>query len=224
MNPTIARGLIANRFWIYLFGLTWAVHPSLAHQKLPPRIHLSQDQLCCFDMRIVNPIYPREARLAHTEGVVKLIVVFADDGSVADLQAVSGDPLLLDSTMKAVRQWHFSMGGRLADGPRETEVPLSFTFKIETPKPAFLHLGNGQVIRADNVLEFTDKIEYIVGRRIHSISPESVTDINACARVSVYISPKEGSCIPGGGPSFVIHAIPLLPAGKTGPAGRSAVN
>jgi TonB-like protein len=35
--------------------------------------------------------YPREARLAHTEGKVKLILVIAADGSIADLQAVSGE-------------------------------------------------------------------------------------------------------------------------------------
>jgi TonB family protein len=218
MNPIGAKGLIANRFWVCLFVWTWAFHPSLAQQKLSPRIRLTQDQLCCLDMRVVNPIYPREARLAHTEGVVKVVVVFADDGSVAELQAVSGDPVLLDSAMKAVRQWHFSMGSRVADGPRETEVPLSFTFKIEPPTPAFLHLSNGQVIRADNVREFTDGIEYTVGRRTHHISPESVTDINACARVSIVISPKEAGCIPGGGPSFFIRAIPLLRNVKTGPA------
>jgi TonB family protein len=218
MNPIAAKGLIANRFWVCLFVLTWAVHPSLAQQTVSPRIHLTQDQLCCFDMRVVNPIYPREARLAHTEGVVKVVVVFADDGSVTELQAVSGDPVLLDSTMKAVRQWHFSMGGSVAGGPRETEVPLSFTFKIGTPTPAFLHLGNGQVIRAENVREFTDRIEYTVGGRTHHISPDSVTDINACARVSIVISPKEGSCIPGGGPSFLIRAIPLLRNVKTVPA------
>ena len=105
----------------------------------------------------------------------------------------------------------------MADAPRETEVPLSFTLKIETPTPAFLHLSNGQVIRADRVREFTYSIEYSVGRRTHHISPGSVTEINACAYVSIYIS-KEGSCIPGGGPSFLIRAIPLLRAEKTGPA------
>ncbi len=208
---------------VFLHSLFWILLAQVPPQSATPgsqlpRIHLTQDQLCCFDMHIVNPIYPREARLAHTEGVVKLIVVFADDGSVAELEAVAGDPLLLDSTMKAVRQWHFSMGGRVAGGPRETEVPLSFTFKIEDPpKPAFLHLSNGQVIRADNVRELTDRIEYTVGRRTHQISSDSVTDINACARVSIIISSKESNCIPGGGPSFFIHAIPLLPAVKTGP-------
>jgi Gram-negative bacterial TonB protein C-terminal len=87
----------------------------------------------------VEPIYPREAPLAHTEGVVKLNLVIGKDNSTAELQAVSGDPVLVDSSMKAVRQWcilHF--GGRVAGQPaQEIEVPLSFTFRIENaPKPA----------------------------------------------------------------------------------------
>jgi TonB family protein len=184
-----------------------------------PRIHLTQDQLCCFEMNFVEPVYPKEARLAHTEGVVKLILVFAVDGSVADLRAVSGDPLLLDSTMKAVRQWRFTTVG-IVNGPREVEVPLTFTFKIEeAPHPAYLHLANGSVIRADTVREFTDKIEYTVGRRTHRIAPDSVTDISACVRVAL-IPRKEGDCIPGGGPYFTIRAIPLLPAVNTNPASR----
>lgn len=209
MNAPPTKALAAHPLCVYLFIFAWAVHPSLARQQVPHRIHLTQDWLCCFDMRAVSPIYPREARLANTEGIVKLVVVFADDGSVAELQAVSGDPVLVDSAMKAVRQWHFSMGGRSADGPRETEVPLSFTFKIETPTPAYLHLSNGRVIRADNVREFTDRIEYTVGRRTHHISPTSVIDINACARIAIELPMKEGSCIPGGGPSFLVRAVPL---------------
>jgi len=162
-------------------------------------------------MDVVKPIYPKEARLAHTEGVIKLILVIASDGSIADLQAVSGDPLLLDSAMKAVRRWRFSIGGFVGK-PSETEVPLSFTFRIEDPpKPAYLHLTSGRVIRADEVREFTDRIEYTVGRRVQHISANSVADINGCARIGV-IPLKEGDCIASGGPSFDIRAIPLLPA------------
>jgi outer membrane biosynthesis protein TonB len=69
--------------------------------------------------------------------VVKLILVIGVDGSIADLQGVSGRPLLLDSAMKAVRQWRFAIGGFVGK-PREMEVPLSFTFMIkDPPKPAF---------------------------------------------------------------------------------------
>jgi TonB family protein len=189
-------------------------------------MHLAQDQLCCFIIHVVNPMYPREARLAHTEGVVKLNLVIADDGSIADLQAVSCDPVLLKSTMDAVRQWRFAIGGWAVGGPREIEVPLSFTFKIEDPaKPAYLHLSNGEVIRADDVRELTDRIEYTTDHRAHHISPDSVTGINGCARASVITKPKakEDDCVPSGGPSFLIRAIPLLPAVKTSDAVRPAL-
>jgi len=124
--------------------------------------------------------------------------------------------------MKAVRQWRFLIGG-FVGSPRETEVPLSFTFKIEDPpEPTYLYLRNGKVIRANNVREFTDRIEYTVGRRTHHISPNSVTDIDACAPVSL-IPSKEGDCLPSGGPSFFIRAIPLLHDVKTSHSGRSAL-
>jgi Gram-negative bacterial TonB protein C-terminal len=177
------------------------------------RVHLKQEQLYCFALHFVPPTYPREARLAHTEGVVKLNVVFADDSSIADLQGVSGEPLLMESAMKAVRQWRLNSLGRVVGGPkRETEVALSFTFKIEDPpKPAYLHLSNGKVIRANSVREFTDGIEYNVGHRTHRISADSVKEINACARIGHLSQWKEGDCVAGGGPFFVITAIPLLP-------------
>lgn len=183
----------------------------------PPRVHIDQEQLCCFGMHFVAPIYPREARLAHTEGVVKVIMVIAADNSIVELQPVSGDPLLLDSTMKALRQWSFSSTlGRAAGDLTEIEVTLSFTFKIQDPpKPAYLHLTNGEVIRADKVWEYTDRIEYAASGRTHHISPDSIKDVNACARVVAYISQKQEDCIPSGGPNFTIRAIPLVSAVKT---------
>ena len=220
LSPPLVQVILHSIFLSFL-ALIPAQNATTAS---PPRIHLTQDQLCCFIINTVNPIYPRDARLAHKEGVVKLTLVIADDGSVADLQAVSGDPVLLESTMKAVRQWRFQFA--LVNGsPREIEVPLSFTFKIEDPpEPAYLHLSNGKVIRANNVREFTDGIEYTVDRKTHHISLDSVTNINACAQISGRISRQQGDCVPGGGPSFIIRASPLLPAAKKSNADRSALN
>jgi TonB family protein len=154
----------------------------------------------------VNPIYPKESRLARTEGVVKVILIIGLDGSAADVRAISGDPVLLDCTISAVRQWRFQ-SALLNGEPAEIEVPLTFTFSIQDPpKPAYLYLKNGDVIRADKLREFTDTIEYTSGRRIHNLSPDSVRLISACGH----------NCVPGGGVSFNIVAIPLLPANKTG--------
>lgn len=180
------------------------------------RVYLKENAVNCFIIHSVQPIYPREARLAHTEGVIKLALLIAEDNSIADLQVISGDPLLADSTIKAVRQWRVFMS--YVNGHTvESEIPLSFTFSIEDPpRPAYLHLANGRVVRADEVREFTHRIEYVAGRRTHRISANSVADINACARFAIVGPAREGDCIgiPGGQPSFSIRAIPLIPAVK----------
>jgi TonB family protein len=205
---------------VFISYLLWALLPQVPAQvttgTYQPRIHITQDELCCITADFVDPVYPREARLAHVEGVVKLDLVIAGDGSIGELQAISGDPLLVDSAMKAVRRWSFTVEGQSLPGiaPPEIEAPISFTFKIVSPpKPAFLHLSNGQVIRADSVREFTDGIEYSVGRRTYHISPDSVTHIDACSRL-LLIPTKRGDCALSGGPSFFIIAIPLVPAIK----------
>jgi TonB family protein len=206
------------RIFLYFLLLSIPVAQAQTQSTTPtselPRSQITQDQLCCFGKNFVKPIYPREARLARTEGVVRLTLVIAADGSVANVQAISGDPLLVDSTISAVRQWRLEPT-LLNGNPVEGEVPLTFTFSIhDPPKPAYLHLINGKVIRTDEVREFTDRIEYRVGHRTLRISGNSVVDIDACARATV-IPRKEGDCIPAGGPSFFVTAIPLLPAAKT---------
>jgi len=215
----LAHGLLCFLFSI-LFAQSATQRP--ATNVSVPRVHITQDQLCCFDIEFVNPTYPREARLAHVEGVAKLILVIGTDNSIAELRAVSGDPVLVDAAMKAVRQWriHHMFGGTVAGQPaQEVEVPLSFTFRIrDAPKPAYLHLANGKVIRADEVREFTNGIEYAVGKRTHRISAADVTTINACADMTKITKPN---CVPAGAPSFDIVAMPLLPADKAAHLSRS---
>jgi hypothetical protein len=176
-----------------------------------PRQHLSQNELCCFDIRFVKPIYPTAARLARLEGVVKLTLVIAPDNTIADLQPVSGNPLLVDSAMNAVRHWRFiHMFGGVVTGQAmpEIEVPLEFTFEIEeAPKPAYLYLTNRSVVRADEVREFTDGFEYTAHGRTHHLS--SVTEILPCRFGTLPRTPEE-ACIASGGPPVLIRVVPLL--------------
>ncbi len=55
----------------------------------------------------VAPEYPNDARKAHVEGVVRLHAIIGKDGSIKDLSVISGDPLLTEAAMKAVRQWRY---------------------------------------------------------------------------------------------------------------------
>jgi TonB family protein len=55
----------------------------------------------------VTPVYPPIAKTAHISGTVVLHAIIGKDGTVQDLQYISGPPLLMKSAMDAVRQWKY---------------------------------------------------------------------------------------------------------------------
>jgi protein TonB len=57
---------------------------------------------------MVKPKYPKGARREGIEGAVILHAVIANDGSVEDLQAIDGPPLLVPAALEAVRQWRYN--------------------------------------------------------------------------------------------------------------------
>jgi protein TonB len=56
-------------------------------------------------IRKVVPAYPPLARQARISGTVRLIGIIGKDGTIKNLQLVSGHPLLVDAAFQAVRQW-----------------------------------------------------------------------------------------------------------------------
>ena len=55
----------------------------------------------------VPPVYPPIAKTAHISGTVVLHCIIGQDGTVQNLQYISGPPLLMQSAMDAVRQWRY---------------------------------------------------------------------------------------------------------------------
>ncbi len=53
----------------------------------------------------VQPVYPAIARQARISGTVRLSAMIAPNGTVEDLHVVSGNPLLVDAAVNAVKQW-----------------------------------------------------------------------------------------------------------------------
>jgi protein TonB len=58
-------------------------------------------------IRRVEPIYPRLAIQTRREGSVELHAVISTDGSIQSLEVISGDPLLIQSALAAVREWRY---------------------------------------------------------------------------------------------------------------------
>ena len=55
----------------------------------------------------VKPIYPPLARNARISGTVKLTATISKDGTIQNLQLLSGHPLLVNAALEAVRQWRY---------------------------------------------------------------------------------------------------------------------
>jgi protein TonB len=54
-----------------------------------------------------QPIYPPLARQARVSGTVRLEAVISRDGTILNLRAVSGHPLLIPAAVSAVQKWTF---------------------------------------------------------------------------------------------------------------------
>jgi protein TonB len=99
-----------------------------AAAKLAPAVWLSPAKA---EIRLVSrtePHYPPQALAAHRAGNVVLEVHVAEDGTVANIRTLSGDPLLAGAATEAVRNWRYQPY-RQHDHPSQfqTDVTLSFT-------------------------------------------------------------------------------------------------
>jgi protein TonB len=80
-------------------------------------------------VRQVQPIYPQIARTAHISGTVVLHAIIAKDGTIQELQYVSGPPLLMRAAMDAVREWRYKP--TLLNGePVEVDTTISVVFTL----------------------------------------------------------------------------------------------
>jgi len=79
--------------------------------------------------KMVEPIYPPDARQARVEGTVKLHVMVGADGAIQSLEPVSGPESLAQAAMTAVREWRYSP--TLLNGkPVEMQEDVSFVFRL----------------------------------------------------------------------------------------------
>jgi TonB family protein len=55
----------------------------------------------------VPPVYPDIARRMNISGVVRLAVTVAPNGTVKNIKAIGGHPLLVSAAEEAVKKWKF---------------------------------------------------------------------------------------------------------------------
>lgn len=77
----------------------------------------------------VQPMYPPLARQTRISGTVKLHAIIGKDGTVQQLQVVSGHPLLVQAALDAVKQWRYQP--TLLNGePVEVDTEIDVIFSL----------------------------------------------------------------------------------------------
>lgn len=98
--------------------------------QIPSQIKVGGDVQAARLLHEVQPSYPPIARQAHIAGTVALSATIAPDGSVKNLKVLSGNPLLVDSAVKAVRQWTYKptfLNGTPVEVLTEVDVKFSLS-------------------------------------------------------------------------------------------------
>jgi len=75
----------------------------------------------------VNPQYPPAARAARVQGAVVMHAIIGTDGSIQQLRVISGNPLLVNAAMDAVKKWRYRpyvLDGKAVEG--ETDITVHF--------------------------------------------------------------------------------------------------
>ena len=76
-----------------------------------------------------EPQFPAAALAAHRAGTVVLHVQVAEDGSVASIRTLSGDPILANAAIEAVRNWRYQPY-RQHDRPAQFQTDVTLTFAL----------------------------------------------------------------------------------------------
>src|SRR5208282_2547495 len=77
----------------------------------------------------VQPVYPPLARQTRISGTVRLHAIIGKDGSVQQLEVLSGHPLLVQSALDAVRQWRYRPT-LLNNEPVEVDTTIDVIFSL----------------------------------------------------------------------------------------------
>jgi protein TonB len=77
----------------------------------------------------VQPVYPPLARSARIQGSVVLFALISKAGTIENLQAISGHPLLVSAAIDAVRQWKYQPY-ILNHEPIEVETQITVNFVL----------------------------------------------------------------------------------------------
>jgi periplasmic protein TonB len=95
----------------------------------PQRIKQGGNVTAASIINQTRPLYPPLARQARIQGSVVLHAIIDKEGKVAQLEVISGHPLLVQAALDAVKQWRYRP--TLLNGdPVEVDTTITVTFTM----------------------------------------------------------------------------------------------
>jgi protein TonB len=106
--------------------------PKVEVQKpvTPQRIRVGGNVQAAKIINQPKPVYPPLAKQARIQGTVRFTAIIGRDGTIQNLQLISGHPLLVPAAQEAVKQWRYQP--TLLNGePVEviTQIDVNFTLQ-----------------------------------------------------------------------------------------------
>lgn len=110
-------------------GTGMPIQPPRPAAPVRPLVHRSEGLMQGQLVRQVQPQYPEIARDMHLSGTVRLEALIGTDGTVRNLDVLSGNPILARAVLAAVRQWRYRP--TLLNGtPVEVETYITVNFVL----------------------------------------------------------------------------------------------
>src|ERR1700692_3239443 len=101
-------------------GILSAGHVDIPKVPTPQRIRVSSGVSTGLLIRKIQPNYPPLAKQARIQGHVLLQAEISKDGTIQNLQLLSGHPMLAPAAIEAVKQWRYKPTRPLGGGVPRT--------------------------------------------------------------------------------------------------------
>lgn len=115
------------------FGTGNSIFAAIAPPPKPPQpplvVRQSEGVQAAQLITRIEPIYPPAALAMHMSGTVRLKAIIAMDGTVKQLDVLSGNPILARSALDAVRRWRYRPT-LLNNQPVEVETDITVIFQL----------------------------------------------------------------------------------------------
>jgi periplasmic protein TonB len=110
-------------------GMGTAMAPPPPKPTAPQRVKQGGNVTAASILNQTRPVYPALARQARIQGNVVLHAIIDKEGKVAQLEVISGHPLLVQSALDAVKQWRYKPT-QLNGDPVEVDTTITVTFTM----------------------------------------------------------------------------------------------